>query len=227
MFASCNVQNDATVDLPRPVSTTELVQLVSQKAKTSAAELLTSRSVKVNLQVSIFEEMVLKPCREEPQEFVCPPISNMTMVCQALQLQQKQIGQQNELMQAIVASMKANDKPRLETVKPDMFDGHSSTPKGLIDFYEYASEKNGWEEQDRSKNMRRFLTGVAKKWYDLHLVHHPLLSWSDWKASFLSSFKGNPVDRWDQAIFYKYKTSLLLEYFFFKKEGSCSLLSPN
>lgn len=43
-----------------------------------------------------------------------------------------------------------------------MFDGHSSSLEGWIDFYEYASEKNGWEEQDRIKNMRLFVTGVAK-----------------------------------------------------------------
>lgn len=88
-----------------------------------------------------------------------------------------------------------------------MFDGYSSSPEGWIDFYEYASEKN----------MRLFLTGIANKWFELRQVDHPEARWNDWKASCFTSFKRNPVDRWDQAIFYKYKTGLILEYFFEKR----------
>lgn len=218
VFLSYNVQDDATTDLPRHISTPELVELVTQRAKKSTTELLSSRSVKVNLQLSVFEEMVLQPCRRLSEE-TSVSTSSTAMMLQALQLQQQQITQQNELMQAIVSSMKEKEKPRFEAVKPDMFDGYSSSPEGWIDFYEYASEKNFWNsEQDRIKNMRLFLTGVAKKWFELRLVDHPEESWNDWKASFLTSFKRNPVDRWDQAIFYKYKTGLILEYFFEKRK---------
>lgn len=218
VFSSYNVQDDVTTDLPRHVSTPQLAELVTQKAKKSTTELLSSESVKVNLQLSVFEEMVLRPCRRESEE-TSISTSNTTMMLQALQLQQQQITQHNELMQAIVSSMKEKEKPRFEIVKPDLFDGYSSSPEGWIDFYEYASEKNLWNsEHDRIKNMRLFLTGVAKKWFELRLVDHPEASWNDWKASFLTSFKRNPVDRWDRAIFYKYKTGLLLEYFFEKRK---------
>ncbi|KAG0431791.1 hypothetical protein HPB47_021437, partial [Ixodes persulcatus] len=199
--------DDATTDLPRHISTPELVELVTQRAKKSTTELLSSRSVKVNLQRSVFEEMVLQPCRRLSEE-TSVSTSSTAMMLQALQLQQQQITQQNELMQAIGSCTKEKEKPKFETVKPDMFDGYSSSPEGWIDFYEYASEKN----------MRLFLTGIGKKWFELRLVDHPEASWNDWKASFFTSFKRNPVDRWDQAIFYKYKTGLILEYFFEKRK---------
>lgn len=77
--------------------------------------------------------MVLSPCRRWPQD-ILSSASNTTVMLTALMLQHQQITQQNELMQAVVASLTDKKKPRLETVKPDMFDGYSLSPEEWIDF---------------------------------------------------------------------------------------------
>lgn len=82
-------------------------------------------------------------------------------------------------------------------VKPDMFMVIHQADKRWVYFYEYASDKNfGKSEQDRIKNMRLFLTNIAK-WYELCLVDDLDVSWSDCTASFLTPAKSNPIDRWD------------------------------
>lgn len=122
---------------------------------------------------------------------------------QALQIEQQHLTRKNELMRAIVASMQDKEIPRLEMVKPEMFDGHALSPERLIAFYEYASDKNFWKsEQDRIKNTGLFLTDLSKEWYVLRLVDLPDASWSEWTAIFLTSFKSNPIDGCGQAIFY-------------------------
>ncbi|KAG0442937.1 hypothetical protein HPB47_015464 [Ixodes persulcatus] len=65
--------------------------------------------------------------------------------------------------------------------------------------------------------MRLYLNGIAKKWYDLHLRDHPAATWSDWEDSFLTSFQENAVERWDRAIFFKFRSGSPLEYFYEKR----------
>ncbi|KAG0426148.1 hypothetical protein HPB47_026724 [Ixodes persulcatus] len=128
------------------------------------------------------------------------------------------MAQQTELMGAIVSALRAPLRPRFELVKPDIFDGFSSSAEAWIDFYEYAAEKNYWvTEEDWIKNMRLYLNGIDKKWYDLHLRDHPAAIWSDWKDSFLTSFQENAVERWDRAIFFKFRSGSPLEYFYEKR----------
>ncbi|KAH8021733.1 hypothetical protein HPB51_016681 [Rhipicephalus microplus] len=46
-----------------------------------------------------------------------------------------------------------------------MFDGESSSPESWFTFYEYACNENCWcSDEDKVKNMRLFLSGIAKSW---------------------------------------------------------------
>lgn len=140
------------------------------------------------------------------------------LVHQILLAQQQQIMQNQQLLQAIVGLSRNQEAPRFRMVKPDPFDGHTTNSEAWLSFYEYASEKNGWRsDDDKVKNLRLFLTGMAKKWYELHLTDHLNDPWEQWKRSFHSAFQENPVEKWDKAIFYKYKAGSVMEYFYEKR----------
>lgn len=126
------------------------------------------RSVKVEGRFTAFsfKEMMLKPCPRISEDILASA-SDTTLMFPALQLQQLQIFQQNELMQAVLASLKEK-KQRLETVKPNMFDGYSSGPEAWIGFYVYTS-KNCWTVQHAL-----FVDKRRKEVIDLHLAAHPI-----------------------------------------------------
>lgn len=91
-----------------------------------------------------------------------------------VQLQQRQLLQHQQHLDAPSTSSIATDrKPRFELTKPGLLDGQSCSPEGWIEFHEYASEKNYWTtDEDRIKNHRLFLTGMATKWYELRMFSH-------------------------------------------------------
>ncbi|KAG0434230.1 hypothetical protein HPB47_019254, partial [Ixodes persulcatus] len=126
-------QDDDERQLPGHVSTPELIELVLQKAKLSPEELLSKGSAKVNIQLSAFEDLVLKPSLhhlDRPDTSA----STVAIMMESLQLQQQQVAQQTELMGAIVSALRAPQRPRFELVKPDIFDGFSSSAEAWIDF---------------------------------------------------------------------------------------------
>ena len=61
VFVSYQQDDDEQRQLPRHVSTPEFIELVLQKAKLSPKELISKGSAKVNIRLSAFEELVLKP----------------------------------------------------------------------------------------------------------------------------------------------------------------------
>ncbi|CAN7988960.1 unnamed protein product, partial [Ixodes hexagonus] len=210
VFSSCQRQDEEAFPLPPRVTTRELIQLVSDKSGMDVNAILQKRTVKVNLKVADFHTFIRKPMEagSDPNY----------LVHQILLAQQQQIVQNQQLLQAIVGLSRNQEAPRFRMVKPDPFDGHSTNPEAWLSFYEYASEKNGWRsDDDKVKNLRLFLTGMAKKWYELYLTDHLNDPWEQWKRSFHSAFQENPVEKWDKAIFYKYKAGSVMEYFYEKR----------
>lgn len=103
-------------------------------------------------------------------------------------------------------------------MKPEIFDGTSTNPHAWLTYYEYASEKNCWiADEDKVKNLMPFLSKMARSWYELRLPSHAQDSWQSWKENFISTFQENAVDRWDRAIFFRYRGGSPLEYFFEKR----------
>lgn len=88
-----------------------------------------------------------------------------------------------------------------------------------MDFYEYACTKNGWvSDDDKITNLRLSLTNMAKSWFEMRVVDDVGETWEQWKQSFLSAFQENAVERWDRAIFHKYRYGSVLEYFYEKRK---------
>lgn len=135
-----------------------------------------------------------------------------------MQLQQRLLRQHKQLLDALSTSSTATEqKPRFGLTKSELSDGQSCSPEGSIDFYGYASEKNFWTmDEDHIKNITLFLTGMAKKWYELRMFSHANDAWEAWKPSFVQSFGESAGEKWDRATFYKFMSGLILDYFFEK-----------
>ncbi|XP_075749023.1 uncharacterized protein LOC142814300 [Rhipicephalus microplus] len=65
IFSKYQVQDEAAVDLPRELSSEELVNLVVEKAAVDTTELRRKGAVKVNLRVATFNDLVLEPARRK------------------------------------------------------------------------------------------------------------------------------------------------------------------
>uniref|UniRef100_A0A131Z3N7 Tick transposon n=1 Tax=Rhipicephalus appendiculatus TaxID=34631 RepID=A0A131Z3N7_RHIAP len=90
-----------------------------------------------------------------------------------LERQQEQKSHQNDLMRLLVNMNERISRPSLEHVKPEMFDGESISPDSWLTFYEYACNENCWHSgEDKVKNMRLFLSGIAKTWCELRVNAH-------------------------------------------------------
>lgn len=217
VFTKYALPGDPPVDLPVDVTTGELISIVLEKASMSLDELLEKESVKINLQVSLFNRLVTSklemPAASEPTSH-----ADLSVVLQAIQAQQKQVVQQNEMIQTLLSALSLRDSRPTELVKPEPFDSTSGNPEAWISFFEYACKQNGWDtDEQRVKHMLPFLSGIARKWYELRIIGHECDAWSTWKESFISSFRGSPLERWDQAIFYRYRSGPVIEYFFEKR----------
>lgn len=221
-FSSCQVDDEVPYDLPECITTPQLCDWVAQKSGQTTEDLTTQSSLKLRVKLSEFQEYFMEPTMRAARNTNTTPSVNVTTMDPSLLLilqeQQRQAERQQQLMETLIAAVQAQQRQRTEMVKPDPFDGESSSPEDWIRSYEYASEKNSWHgATDRVENMRLFLTGLAKKWYELHFSTHASDSWDSWKASFLAAFQENPVERWDRAIFYKYRSGKPLEYFYEKR----------
>lgn len=213
------VEGEDDVLLPDGVSTPETVQYILEKAKASTEDALEKGAVKVNLKLSEFQARILSKLSAESSQQ--KPASTaggsfQEKMAQLISLQSRQAQQQEEFLRIMIQSMAP--QPRFEAVKPDSFDGTSASPQAWIDFYEYACAKNRWStDEDKIKNLRLFLTQMAKSWYELRILSHAEDSWDKWRRSFLDSFQECAVDRWDRAIRFTYQTGSALEYFFEKR----------
>lgn len=216
IFSKYQVQDEAAVDLPRELSSEELVNLVVEKAAVETTELRRKGAVKVNLRVATFNDLVLEPARRKDSGSRSST-EEVSLVLKALQLQQEQMVQQNQIMTSLISSLNA-EKPTPKFVEPDAFDGVSSSPESWLDFYEYAAGKNKWlSDEAKITNMRVYLRGVARKWYETCILEDSDDSWSQWRKKFLTAFRSNPVERWNTALNFKSEQSCLVEYFFEKR----------
>lgn len=217
ILESYQLDGEETVPMAREANSMELISFIAGKAKLSPKELLLKRTVKLNIRVQEFQEWFQKPTATSGQ-VISAGGDMASVVAQLLQMQVSQMEQQRQFMSTMLETMRVQERRREETVKPDMFDGESSAASTWLDFYEYACEKNRWtENSERIKNLRLFLAGNAKKWYELRVAVHSNDSWDMWKESFTTSFDKNAVERWDEAIFYKHRGGSLLDYFYEKR----------
>lgn len=207
VFTGCRLQDEELLDLPPHVSTTDFINFVSNKANVTTDEMRKLKFVKISMTVADYNMYVNYPAKWNAAS--SPPLPDVgNVLLQFLDAQMKVLRE--------IAGTAGTSKPRFELVKPDPFDG-VACPEAWLSFYEYACEKNYWTtEDDKKKNMRLFLSGVAKKWYDLQITNFTG-SWQSWKENFLKSFRENPVESWDKAIFWKYKGGSLIEYFYEKQ----------
>lgn len=216
--------DDATVILPEKVSTPDFISFLATKAKLTLDELALKSNIKVNMRAADFQAWVLKPsesvnARSDHPEGLTRIMENI------LRLQEQQLQQQQQFMSFMELS---RDPSRYrQEVKPDLFDGTTSSPVAWIQFYEYACSNNHWiTDSDRINNLRVYLSGNAKKWYELRMAENANKPWADWRASFIRAFDLNPVERWDQAIFFKHKEGTLVDYFY-EKRRLLQLADPN
>lgn len=195
-------QDEEELALPEAVSTDAFVSYISTKMKLTPDHLLAKRTVRINMKLQDYENFVLTPVRNDAKPATAAsPDSSVELINKFLELHQEQNRQQNDLMRLLVNATERLSRPSREQVKPDMFDGESSSPESWLTFYEYACNENYWHsDEDKVKNMRLFLSGIAKSWYEWHLNAHSNKPWIEWKASFLSSFSENKVS-WVDAGF--------------------------
>lgn len=210
------LDGEEEVTLSETVSTPETIQYILTKSKSSVDEILGKGNIRVNMRMAEFQERIVGAAGPSPEGSPTLGATN-ELLRKMIAAQQQQAAQQMELMRAVTTALSV-PKPRTELVRPDTFDA-STSPQAWVDFYEYACEKNNWiTDSDKVKNLRLFLTGMPKKWYELKICEQKDDTWLNWKESFLSSFQENAVDRWDRAIFFKYRSGSPLEYFYEKRK---------
>ncbi|KAH8019294.1 hypothetical protein HPB51_018689 [Rhipicephalus microplus] len=96
-------------------------------------------------------------------------------------------------MDSLLALIQAQQRLNKEAANPDPFDGDSTRPDTWIKFHENACENNSWQaSSQRIRDMCLFLTGLARKWCELHYAGHEFDTWDEWKRSFLAAFNENP-----------------------------------
>lgn len=139
-----------------------------------------------------------------------------------MQMHKSQLEQQHQLPNAFFFFLMRGGNRIHELIKPDPFDD-ASIPSAWLDFYKYAAcGQNQWASSSgKVKNFRLFLTGNAKKWYELRILHHENNSWECCKSSFLTPFEANPVYRWHRAIFCRQRSSIMLEYTSARNDDCC------
>lgn len=219
-FSTCEVDEDIQYDLPESITTPKLREFIAEKAGKTLQEIDGQASVKIPLKHSEFHEYIMAPLVQLKTR-TSPSKADSSMdscLLEMLHLQQQHAERQQQFMENLLTVIQAQQRQHKQVVKPDIFDGEDSNPETWIQFYELACEENSWNEPyERIKNMRQFLSGLAKKWYDIHYAGHMTDTWDEWRASFLAAFDENPVERWDRAIFYKYRSGKPLEYFYEKR----------
>lgn len=174
IFNHYQVQDELPVELPEQITSPELIEVVLQKGAVSLEELMMKGSVKINVQMSVSDKLVLQRIVAAHPTASPTFATDVAALLQALRIEQQQVEQQNAIIQTLMLSFSAEDKRRRpELIKPDVFNGHSTNPEGWIAFYKYASERNAWTSgEDRVQNVLLLLGGVAKQWYELRLADH-------------------------------------------------------
>lgn len=208
------VDGEDPTELDKSVSTPDTIQFIVEKCKMSVSDILQQGTVKINMKMSDFETRISAVARM-PQVTSVPGTA-LDVISHLISIQQQQSQQQQQLLLAITQSLAL--RTASEAVKPEIFDGTSSSPHGWLTYYEYACEKNCWiTDADKVKNLILYLSKMARSWYELRLPSHAHDSWQKWKENFITTFEENAVERWDRAISFRYHGGSPLEYFFEKR----------
>lgn len=211
-FTSYQVQGEPVKDLARDVTTDSLVELVLEGASMSREALLETGSASVALQLEELADFVLEPSRR------CTVRQNSSVevssILNVIERQQRQMTHQTELLTNVLRLYGLQQN----IVEPHNFEDSHSSPNYWLWFYEYACEKNGWvSDEQKIRNMRRYLGGIAKAWYEMQLLDEPRACWEHWKTSFLAVFHHNAVESWEAALRYTFERGSLLKYFLEKR----------
>ena len=122
--------------------------------------------------------------------------------------------------QELMAALSTNTRQptaRQELVKPNNFDGKSESAAAWLEFCDYATETNGWNtDEEKIKNQRVFMDGIARKWYDSIIMKIVDFNWDYWRE-FLAAFDENPVQWWEKALKWEYRSGSALEYYYEKQ----------
>lgn len=214
---SYQAEDEEQVEVQETATSPSLLQFIASKAKVTEADLVSRGTWKINIKMSDYEKHFRQLSSSKP--FQNDNSQDIAMLMERmLKVQASQIEQHGQLLAMLTETLRANNGPKAELVKPDMFDGTTASATTWLKFFEYACEKNCWlTSQDKVQNMRLFLVHNAKKWYELRITDHPDDTWDHWRVSFISAFDQNPVDRWDKAIFFKQRSSSLIDYFYEKR----------
>lgn len=214
---SYKTEDEQQVELQESATSPSLLQFIASKANVTEEDLIGRGTWKFNIKMCDYEKYFRQITTEKP--FSSGANQHIAVLMeQMLQVQAVQAEQHGQLLAMLTETLRANTGPKNELVKPDMFDGMSSSATTWLKFFEYACEKNRWmTSQDKVQNMRLFLIHNAKKWYELRISDHQDDPWDQWRASFISAFDQNPVDRWDRAIFFKQRSGSLIDYFYEKR----------
>lgn len=133
-------QDEEPVVLPRTVGTTDFIQYLLDKSGRSMEDILERGTVRINIKLSDFQMFIVKPTNcptlVESMPGVAPVSPQAeearTLLLRMFELQEEHMIQQSEWMSTIASTMQAVNKSRVEMVKPDTFDGCSSSPECWI-----------------------------------------------------------------------------------------------
>lgn len=221
VFTRCTTADENPIDLPERVSDDQFRAFVHSRTKKTAEEIAREGFVKINVSVADYGQYVVNAVKNNSLP------AETDMLLRLIEAQGQQLLKCQEALNSVVQSASFSGFLRSETVKPDVFDSQSSTPEAWITFYEYACGCNNWSsDKDKVNNMRLFLSGIPKKWYDMRFSRHTDDTWSHWKESFLKSFQENPIESWDKAIFFKFRAGSVLDYFY-EKSRLLHIAEPN
>lgn len=211
LFTRCTTADEDPIELPKEVSDYQFRAFVLSKTKKTVEEILNEGVVKVNITVADYTHYVTS--RLELTTTAQGETDRMLL--RLIEAQGQQLIRCQEALNSVLRT--ASVGRHFEAVKPDIFDNRSTTPQAWMSSYEHACECNSWSgDREKINNMCQFLSGIARKWYDLHLAKCSGDTWSQWKDSFLKAFRENPIESWDRAIFFKYRGGSILDYFYEK-----------
>lgn len=202
------------VELQEGTTTPSLLQTIANLAGATVDGLVAQGSVTVSMPL---EDLAPHLLNAPPAFEIRTPTSgthcNTSGVINALlEMQKIYMTQQEQLLGLLVEAANTRDKKDVY-VRPEVFDGNSSSATVWLDFYEYACTRNQWtSDEDHIFNMRHFLCGNARKWFDLQIISHANTSWAAWRKSFASAFEMNPVELWNSALIYRQGCTNIREY---------------
>ena len=214
----CQPQDEEVFEVSSNVNSTEFTNWMIQKSKKTLAEICKIDKLKLNVKSSELHRFIYQAETVADRPSAPAPNGMGNVAFTAHQFQ--------ELMAALNTNMR-QPTARQELVRPNNFDGKSESAAAWLEFYGYATERNGWNtDEEKIKNQRVFLDGIARKWYDSMIMKTVDFDWNHWREEFLAAFDENPVQLWERALKWEYRSGSTLEYYY-EKQRLLALAEPN